>query len=361
MVGAIYWDPYIVSASAETQTMCARNNMQTPQPMTEGQLKEAGQLLTKPFVDHGVTDVDYQEVILRDPDFKGLLQASGDYVRRFIARRDSVVPYLFANALPSSGFEKANTALTYDWSKRENEDARLKQIAALYGKAYGIGDVVLEDNVVNMPAWQTCLVVLLPDLAIQRGVDPEILADERHAQKYVELVRPLCDSFDPLKQTDWFKGCLKKDGAKANEKSLESYLAMIAAQKKRQEKGKALIVRRMAVNPAIWFEVDGVQYSFAPIHTPALFAGLPFGNKVKKVLPGDLVITTTLLAGEPHLVHQIKAGTCPRIDQPGTDLRDGRSWSFRPYVDRFGSEAWIGNYFTGNAYGYFGSLGCAWE
>ena len=334
--------------------------MQT-QPMTEGQLKEAGQLLTKPFVDHGVTDVDYQEVILRDPDFKALLQASGDYVRRFIARRDSVTSYLFANSLPESGYTAANTNLAFNWSKRGSEDERLARIVDLYGRAYGIKDVVVEDCVVDMPAWPIGLFVLTPHLALQRGVDPDLLADEKHSRKHTELVRPLCDSSTWLKQGDWFQGCLKKDGSKANAKSYEALLGFTSGMEKRQEKGAPLIVCRMAFNPAIWFDVAGTQYSFAPLHTPELFANLPVGNKVKKVLPGDLVMATTLLAGDSDIVNQIRAGTCPRIDIPGTDLRDDGSWSGRPCVYGGDSGAWLVYNFADNADGDFGSLGCAGE
>ncbi|MEI6477615.1 MAG: hypothetical protein WCO52_01340 [bacterium] len=320
--------------------------------MTQGQLDEVGRLFAQPFVDHGITVDDYQ-IVRQDPAFKALLQGPGEYVRKFIVRRDSVSSYLFVDALPESGYTKANTTLTYDWSKRGSEDDRLGNIAKAVKAAFGINDVVLTNSVVAMPAWQTCLVVSPVDLLLQMGLDPASVKNT----DYCKLVASLMNQLAGVKPTDYVNTCLATEAARLEAETLKAWLAVPTT----QEKGQPLIVRRMAVNPAIWLDHEGTAYSFAPLHTPALFANLPVSNKVKKVLPGDMVVAASLLIGEPHLVDQIKAGACPRIDVPGTELRDDGSWSGRPCVDRDGSEAWIDFYFAVAAVDFFGSLGCAWE
>lgn len=322
-------------------------------PMTDDQLAEGGRLFMQPFVDHGVTKDDYQ-IIRQDPAFKALLQGPGDYVRRFIAQRDSVSSYLCVNALPQY-HAKANTALAYDWSKRGSEETRLALIArAFVGAGLGITDVTLVDSVVAMPAWQTCLVVSPIDLLRQQGIDPE---KEITPKRYCRLVKPLCHALPGVQVWDYLNGQMGSDGARLEEQTLAAWLTLPTT----QEKGQPLIVRRMSVNPAIWFDCNGTICNLAPLHTPKVFANLPVSNKVKRVLPGDLIMATSLFHGEPHLIAQIKAGTCPRSDIPGTEIRyDGR-WSIRPYLRRYDDEAWLYNYCARNASGGFGSVGAAGE
>lgn len=324
------------------------------EPITEPQQLALGRLFAQPYVDHGVTKDDFQERVQTDPEFAQLLQLNGGYVRRFVARRDAVSPYLLVNELPQY-HTKANNALVYDWSRRGSEDVRLELVArALIGAGLGITDVVLTDSVVAMPAWQSCLVVSPIDLLRQQGIDPEKV----EPKQYCRLVKPLCHALPGVQVGVYLDGCISGNGAQLEAETLAAWLTLPTT----QEKGAPLIVRRMAVNPAVWFDHNGTIYNFAPLHTPSVFATLPTTNKVKRVLPGDLIVATSLYLGEPHLIDQIMAGTCPRSDIPGTETRCDGQWSDRPYLSRYDGEAWLDySYYAGDASEGFGSIGCAWE
>ena len=324
--------------------------------MTQAQLAEVGRLFAKPFIHHNITREEYRD-LRQDPAFQALLQGFGDYLQRIPARRsapqrEADPRHLIAKLLPAN-YAAANTHLDPGYTKRGSEEDCLAAIAQAFS-GLGISRVVLKDSVVPVAAWPTGLIVSPVDLLRQQGIDPEKAIKDAD---YCRLVKLLCGALSGVQIGYHLTNSMISGGARLEEETLKAWLSLPTT----QEKGAPLIVHRMAVNYAIWFNVDGRLYSFAPMHVPGVLANLPDTNEVRRVFPGDLIVAASLLIGQPDLVGQISRGTCPGSYIPGTELPSGREWPSCPCLNRVSGEVCLYDNFADEVDGHIGSFGCAWK
>lgn len=271
-----------------------------------------------------------------------------------VSQSDVVSPHLFVDELPKN-YVPANTDRVHDWSQRAREEDRLASIArAFICAGLGITGVELVDSVIAKSPWPSCLIVTPVDLLRQQGIDPE---KRIKPERYCRLADPPCHAIRGVMVVDHLDDCLSYNGARLDSETLTAWLTLPTT----QEKGAPLIIRRMAVCPSIRFDCDGTICNIAPLHAPNMFANLSAMNVIKRVLPGDLIVAATLFIGEDHLIPQVRDGTCPWSDIPGTKVCFGGFWSDRPRLDASPTGVWLGSDEDVYSNKDFGPVGCAWE
>lgn len=318
-------------------------------PLSDDQLTEHKDRFAKPINELGLDSDDY-DLFRADPASDQALQTLYGLARRVRGQGLALRTALPITTLPDSGRVKANCTLIYDYTPRLEEEARYELLKASVSHAYGITECDLRDVGPEVPNWLRVLVIPPVGLHRQIGLDP------KKAEDYCTAARPLVQLLPALKRTDFINGCLEKDGARfeANTHTIWSQLSGA------QEKGKPLQIFRMSVNPAARYTHGGEVHSLATMHTSAI-TEFPEGSPVRKVAPGDLIIYASLAITEPYIQDQIGAGTCPRIDIPGTDLRDDEGWALRPICGRYDWSAFLGRGWHGGAIADYGSLLVALE
>lgn len=319
--------------------------------ITEDQVQEHTSRFTRTIRE---LTVDEYNAIREDEDYKKLARQLDGKIKRIVARRNSLGKSLPVDLLPDSGYDRANTALLYDWENgRPPEEARYETIKAYFSLCLGIEvfDLV-ESGPQDIPDWPQILVVSPVDLAVWLGYNVRG-ANKKHTAAYCDMTYSLVLGIPSLWTTDWIKNdCFGIEGARLEANAYRQWSAVPGEQKK----GQPLKIRRMCANPATWFGFDRVQYSLPPLHVRVLANLFSIGSRVRSAACGDLVAFASLAVGEPQILTQITKGTCPRIDILGTELCCDGEWARCPVCTQYDSKAWITDFGVDFTSGYFGSF-----
>lgn len=265
------------------------------------------------------TAADFQ-VMRQDPAFKRTLEEATTgieaYVRGFVnlrmCRQSSLQlrRHLWSG---ESGLVVKRQA--FDWLGQDTEEKRFKRVEIMIRNVFGV-PVVLQDHVPPDSIWPSALGVLTTDLARQRSEDPEKLDNPL---RYSALIRPVLERgrCPRLRTTSLMERCLQEEKPlRLAPLALESMLT----QPSTQEKGAPLIIRRLAVNPAVRFKMGTEFVTFEPRSAIDLLGPLPEGSPVKVAAAGDVLMVLTFLTGELSIVKQLNAKTCPGIEAAATLL-----------------------------------------
>lgn len=325
-------------------------------PITNPQIEEHILRFAKPLRDHGITKHEYG-LLREDQAYKYLASQFRLLCRRIEERRNPLGFSLPLNTLEGQRYVPANLDLFYEWDRRLSEEERYERVKAYFRTHLDITAFdLVKSGSQSLPGWPLVLVISPVDLALHLGVDI-FGAEKQQSKAYCDLARLITLEIPSLKKSNEIHNDLGRGGARLEVNTCQQWQSL----PDQQLKGQPLKVRRMSVNPATWFGFDNAQYSISPMEARTLVNHLPTNSKARRAACGDLVVFSSLVLGEPHLLDQIADSAGPKIDIPGTELDAGLDWSRCPRCNQGSVESWLDSYSAAFADGCNGSLLVALE
>lgn len=319
---------------------------------TDFQFNELARLVKEPYLKFGLTRKEWDE-LRQDEGHKALIHAHYLYMERLAVRRNPLGFSLPLDTLEGLRHAPANTSLFYSTADRLSRDDRYDRVTDFFRRHANVSSFELvETGPQDVPGWLDLLVVSPVDLARYLGYDIFGI-ESQHAAAYCTMARPLTVEIPGISKGDYLRGCLKDDGSRLKKATADLW-GQVPHQ---QESKQPLKIRLVSGNPATWWGYDGTQYAVAPMHVQDLCARLPVGSPIKSGICADLVAYASVAVAETWMTEQIAAGTGPRNDIVGTELRGGGEFSRCPRCGRCDVRAWLyGDGGAGCAGGSFGAV-----